>query len=164
MTTDNKVSTKVTNASTEKDLPASKPVKRSPARRRATTKTLVKRVAATTLNDAAELSTKIENLPAVSVGRTVVTTKQVVAKKSKITKKLKDGKVKMERDSFTMPKEEYAQLAILKARLEKLGQPAKKSELLRAGIKLLTAMTDARLKTTLAAVPVIKTGRPKKKK
>ena len=78
-------------------------------------------------------------------------------------KKPKPEKVKMERDSFTMPKDEYAQLALLKSRLTALGQPAKKSELLRAGIKLLAAMSDNTLKTTLAKIPVIKTGRPNKK-
>ena len=75
---------------------------------------------------------------------------------------MKIEKVKMERDSFTMPKDEYAQLALLKGRLNEMGQPAKKSELLRAGIKLLAAMSDNTLKTTLAKVPVIKTGRPNK--
>ncbi len=77
---------------------------------------------------------------------------------------IKLDKKKMERDSFTMPKEEYAQFSVLKKRLEVLGQPAKKSELLRAGIKLLTNMTDAQLKEAMLSVPVIKTGRPKKKK
>ena len=80
----------------------------------------------------------------------------------KDTKKAKPEKVKMERDSFTMPKDEYAQLTLLKARLTAMGQPAKKSELLRAGIKLLAAMSDNTLKTTLAKIPVIKTGRPNK--
>jgi hypothetical protein len=69
----------------------------------------------------------------------------------------------MERDSFTMPKAEYAQLYVLKERLAKLGNPAKKSELLRAGIMQLTAMTDAALKVAMSKVPTIKTGRPKKK-
>ena len=69
----------------------------------------------------------------------------------------------MERDSFTMPKTEYAQFQVLKERLNKLAQPAKKSELLRAGIMQLSAMTDAALKAALAKVPAIKTGRPKKK-
>lgn len=76
--------------------------------------------------------------------------------------KPKVSKVKMERDSFTMPKEEYAQIATLKKRLELAGQPAKKSELLRAGLKLLATMDDAALKAALSSVPVIKTGRPKK--
>lgn len=80
-----------------------------------------------------------------------------------VTKKDKPEKIKMERDSFTMPKDEYAQITLLKARLTSLGQPAKKSELLRAGIKLLAAMSDNTLKTTLAKIPVIKTGRPNKK-
>ena len=80
------------------------------------------------------------------------------------TQTIKLDKKKMERDSFTMPKDEYVQLSVLKKRLEVLGQPAKKSELLRAGIKLLTNMSDAQLKEALLNVPVIKTGRPKKKK
>ena len=83
--------------------------------------------------------------------------------KAKPTSKVKPQKVKMERDSFTMPKDEYAQLILLKARLTSLGQPAKKSELLRAGVQLLVAMSDNTLKMTLAKIPVIKTGRPKKK-
>ena len=74
----------------------------------------------------------------------------------------KPHKAKMQRDSFTMPREEYAQIAILKTRLFALGQATKKSELLRAGIMLLAAMSYNILKTTLAAVPVIKTGRPSK--
>ena len=82
--------------------------------------------------------------------------------KSKAVKE-KTPKLKMERDSFTMPKTEYAQFAVLKERLTKLGQPAKKSELLRAGIMQLSAMTDAALKTAMGKVPAIKTGRPKKK-
>ena len=87
------------------------------------------------------------------------------AEKVKITKpaKEKTPKLKMERDSFTMPKAEYAQFHVLKERLNKLAQPAKKSELLRAGIMQLSAMTDAALKAALAKVPAIKTGRPKKK-
>lgn len=98
-----------------------------------------------------------------AVKATTVVTKATTKKTAKKdTKKVKLEKVKMERDSFTMPKDEYAQLSLLKARLTAMGQPAKKSELLRAGIKLLVAMSDNTLKTTLAKVPVIKTGRPNK--
>jgi hypothetical protein len=91
--------------------------------------------------------------------------KTIPKKVEKVTKVVKEKtpKLKMERDSFTMPKAEYAQLYVLKERLIKLGQPSKKSELLRAGIMQLTAMTDAALKAALAKVPAIKTGRPKKK-
>ena len=68
---------------------------------------------------------------------------------------------KLVRDGFTIPKGEYAALADLKQRAAKLGQAAKKSELLRAGIKLLTELADTRFVSALLAVPTIKTGRPR---
>lgn len=104
--------------------------------------------------------------PVVAVSTTKVASKKVVKAavvKAKPAKVEKAPKLKMERDSFTMPKVEYAQFAVLKERLIKLGQPAKKSELLRAGIMQLTAMTDAALKAAMTKVPTIKTGRPNKK-
>ena len=70
------------------------------------------------------------------------TLKKVVKAKVVKVEKEKTPKLKMERDSFTMPKAEYAQFYVLKERLAKLGQPVKKSELLRAGIMQLTAMID----------------------
>lgn len=85
-----------------------------------------------------------------------------VETQAKKPEKEKAPKLKMERDSFTMPKVEYAQIYILKDKLVKLGQPAKKSELLRAGLMLLSAMDDEKLKATMAKIPTIKTGRPKK--
>ena len=66
------------------------------------------------------------------------------------------------RDSFTIPKPEYAVLAELKQRCARLGAPAKKSELLRAGIKALATMSDAALAAALRSVPALKTGRPAK--
>ncbi|TXT37193.1 MAG: hypothetical protein FD135_3767 [Comamonadaceae bacterium] len=70
-------------------------------------------------------------------------------------------KAKLVRDSFTMPKDEYAAIDSLKVRAGKLGQSVKKSELLRAGIKALVAMSDIAYKAALSNVPAIKTGRPK---
>jgi len=101
--------------------------------------------------------------PAAKPASSGVALKTAAPKKAEKTTKEKTPKLKMERDSFTMPKTEYAQFHVLKERLNKLGQPAKKSELLRAGIMQLSAMTDAALKAALAKVPAIKTGRPKKK-
>ena len=94
-----------------------------------------------------------------------VATKDTVLKVGKVTKPAKDKtpKLKMERDSFTMPKNEYAQFSLLKERLIKLGQPAKKSELIRAGIMQLTAMTDTALKAGLSKVLAIKTDQPNNK-
>ncbi len=76
-------------------------------------------------------------------------------------KPAKTKKPKMVRDSFTIPKDEYAVIESLKQRSGKLSQTAKKSELLRAGLKLLSGLSDAALLQALQAVPSIKTGRPK---
>jgi hypothetical protein len=81
---------------------------------------------------------------------------------AKAEKPAKPKKPKLVRDSFTIPKAEYGALDELKLRAVKLAQPAKKSELLRAGIKALTGMPDAAFLEALKAVPAIKTGRPKK--
>lgn len=81
---------------------------------------------------------------------------------TKTDKTSKDKKPKLMRDSFTIPKTEYTVLDELKQRTGKLLATAKKSELIRAGIKALAAMSDAALLAALKAVPAIKTGRPKK--
>ncbi|MBC7470999.1 MAG: hypothetical protein H7322_16900 [Ramlibacter sp.] len=71
-------------------------------------------------------------------------------------------KPKLVRDSFTIPKIEFAVLQDLKQRAAKSGTAAKKSEILRAGIKALAAMNDAAFAAAMGAVPPIKTGRPAK--
>jgi hypothetical protein len=82
--------------------------------------------------------------------------------KDKPAKEVKARKPKMVRDSFTMPKAEYAAIDTLKQRAAAAGRVAKKSELLRAGVKLLEGLAPAALKTALEALPAIKTGRPAK--
>ena len=74
----------------------------------------------------------------------------------------KARKPKLVRDSYTIPKPEYAVLEALKDRAAKLGRPAKKSEVLRAGLKALAAMEDAGFLACVTAVPAMKTGRPAK--
>ena len=81
----------------------------------------------------------------------------------KAEKPAKVKKPKQVRDSFTMPKTEYAVLDELKLRASKLASPVKKSELLRAGVKALAAMPDAAFLAAIKAVPTIKTGRPSAK-
>lgn len=80
---------------------------------------------------------------------------------SDVGKSAKQKKPKLVRDSFTIPKAEYSVLEELKQRAATLAQPAKKSELLRAGIKALATMADSALRAALKAVPAIKAGRPK---
>lgn len=79
----------------------------------------------------------------------------------KAPKAEKPRKPKLVRDSFTIPKAEYAVLEELKKRAASLAHPSKKSEVLRAGIKALSALPDNALLEALKAVPAIKTGRPK---
>jgi hypothetical protein len=74
----------------------------------------------------------------------------------------KAKKPKLVRDGFTIPKAEFMVLEALKLRASDLKRPAKKSELLRAGIKALAAMEGAAFLAALNAVPAIKTGRPSK--
>ena len=69
-------------------------------------------------------------------------------------------KHKLVRDSFTIPKSEYAVLEALKVRAANLARPVKKSELLRAGINALNAMSDKAFLAAMNGVPSLKTGRP----
>lgn len=75
----------------------------------------------------------------------------------------KEKKQKVIRDSFSIPKAEFEQIADIKSRALGLGIGVKKSELLRAGLLLLCGLNDNRLKQAIAAVPTLKTGRPAKR-
>ncbi len=69
-------------------------------------------------------------------------------------------KIKRVRDSFSMPRDEYEVLGLLKQRSATLGRPSKKSELLRAGLKLLAALNDKALLAALQALPPTRTSKP----
>ena len=89
------------------------------------------------------------------------------AKPTQPAKPAKEGKpdklkVPLIRDSFTMPAADFALIAAMKLRTLKLMRPSKKSELLRAGLHALAALSDARLVATLNALTPLKPGRPKK--
>jgi hypothetical protein len=73
-----------------------------------------------------------------------------------------EPKLKVVRDSFTMPQNDYAIIGELKQICQKAGLQVKKSELLRAGLHELGKLTTAQLKKTLSQMEQIKTGRPKK--
>lgn len=74
--------------------------------------------------------------------------------------KVSPKKPKLVRDSFTIPKAEFAAIEALKTRAIALGTSVKKSELLRAGLMALQGLSDAAYKAALSAVPTLKTGRP----
>lgn len=84
-------------------------------------------------------------------------TLQQAAKKLK-----KNHRKKVVRDSFTMPQNEYAKIAEIKAICLKAKMHVKKSEVLRAGLIKLAELNAAQLKHSLASLEKIKTGRPHK--
>jgi len=83
------------------------------------------------------------------------------AKKHKKEKKA-EAKVKVVRDSFTMPQPDYELIAVMKQKALKSGLHVKKSELLRAGLQVLSKLTAVQLKRAITGLEKIKTGRPKK--
>jgi len=86
----------------------------------------------------------------------------VVADKGSKTKKPAQPKVKVVRDSFTIPEADYALFAALKQRALSAGIDTKKSELLRAGLALLAATDDSQFAKALNSVERVRIGRPKK--
>lgn len=84
------------------------------------------------------------------------------AAKTAEAKTAKEKKIKMVRDSISIPKAEYQVLDTLKLRAAKLAVPTKKTELIRAGIKALAALSDTAFLAAVRAVPNLKTGRPAK--
>jgi hypothetical protein len=73
-----------------------------------------------------------------------------------------NAKEKVVRDSFTMPKSDYAKIAELKQRCLDAGLSVKKSELLRAGLNLLAVSPAKRLIAAVQELEAVKTGRPAK--
>lgn len=75
--------------------------------------------------------------------------------------KPKKEKVKVVRDSFTMPQADYELLKLLKNRSLKSGIETNKSEILRAGLLALNQMTERDFLNKIENVEKVKTGRPK---
>ncbi len=109
-----------------------------------------------------KVAAKVASKPLAPKSASVSRTAAEPRDKPESEKPAKVKRPKLVRDSFTIPKTEYAVLDELKQRAGKLGRPSKKSELLRAGIKALAAMPGGAFLTALQSVPTIKTGRPGK--
>jgi len=151
--------TSVVPAKTAAAAKAAAPAKK--VARKAVAKKLVKKPAP--VAKAAKVAVKIAApAPAAPVVKAAVKAVAKPAATPKAVKPVKEKKPKLVRDSFTIPKAEYSVLEELKQRAGKLGNQAKKSELLRAGIKALAAMADSAFLAALKAVPAVKTGRPAK--
>jgi hypothetical protein len=111
---------------------------------------------------AAEIVKKAAEAVAEAVAEEVAVKGKAKREKKEGVKKVSTKKEKVVRDSFTMPKTDYEKLAILKKKCLDAGVAVKKSELLRAGLKLLESTSEKRLLAAIAAVETVKTGRPSK--
>ena len=129
---------------------------RTAVKKRISAKTATRKTVATKKATAKKTAVKKANAPLATTKKTVKVTAPAQANKAK--------KAKLVRDSFTIPKNEYVVIDSLKKRAIASGQSVKKSELLRAGIKALAAMSEIQFMAALSNVPPIKTGRPKKSK
>jgi hypothetical protein len=96
---------------------------------------------------------------------TIINEEEKAAKiKASVESREKAKKIKLIRDSFTMPETEYEVLGEVKKVCLKAGFEIKKSELLRIGVSLIRTIEPAGLKEILDALPLLKAGRPKKEK
>lgn len=172
--------TKKTETSSSKAAPAvgvtTPKVKETPATQAArslkNTPTLSVPVAA---QAAAVLAKAAKSPKASAVAKVAVKPAQVTTAKASASKPVKDvaaktkadkaatKKVKLIRDSFTLPETDYSLFATLKQRALAGGIEIKKSEILRAGLQYLQSLDDAILISVLSGIERMKTGRPAKK-
>ena len=106
-------------------------------------------------------SVKVASKPA---AKTIVKAvgKPKAAATAAATAKPQRVKEKLVRDSFTMPRADFALVHQLKERALGFRRATKKSELLRAGLQALSALEDRALQAMLEKLTAIKAGRPKK--
>jgi hypothetical protein len=140
--------------------PSAKPAKKVSAQPVAVKKVVAaaKKVAAKTTTTKTAVAKPVVK----AVAKPVAKPATKAAPKAAAAKQAKEKKIKMVRDSISIPKAEYAVLDDMKLRAGKLAVHIKKTELIRAGIKLLAALPDAAFQEALRAVPSLKTGRPSK--
>ena len=123
-------------------------------------------------NSAARTKPASRTKPAVKKKATSAKPTQASAKLAKVAapvakvaatppKVAKPVKVKLIRDSFTMPSYDYALIATLKSRALDNKTVLKKSELLRAGLHALSKLQAQQLIALVSTLAVVKTGRPK---
>ncbi len=124
------------------DLPIEKAVAKKPS--------IAKSSAAIETKDVVEAVEAVEAFEAVEVE---------IEEKTDI-KKIKSAKVKVIRDSFSFPEQDYLKISELKKTCLAAGIHVKKGEILRAGLHLLTQLSLDELKLAVEKVEKVQTGRP----
>jgi hypothetical protein len=100
--------------------------------------------------------------PAKKVAAKKTATKKPKAKAIEAAPAPKAKKVKLVRDSFTMPGHEYQVLQDIKKAALKAGVELKKSDLLRIGVSMLKNFSVTQLDKARATLTKLRAGRPKK--
>ena len=111
-----------------------------------------------------EVGKKVSKMPSIAKSSEATETKEAVEtleieEKTDI-KKRKSAKVKVIRDSFSFPEQDYLKIAELKKTCLAAGIHVKKGEILRAGLHLLTKLNLAELTQAVEQVEKVQTGRP----
>src|SRR5665811_1461443 len=96
-----------------------------------------------------KLPMKKSPVPAKSITKVLGKSDVKAAPQQAAKKPKKEHKKKVMRDSFTMPQSEYSKIAEIKAICLKAKMHVKKSEVLRAGLKVLAELNVAKLKLAL---------------
>jgi hypothetical protein len=104
------------------------------------------------------VAAKITKAPPTKVKAVAPSTKAAAV----LAKDTKPKKVKLIRDSFTMPFFDYDLIDALKVKALNAKVAVKKSELLRAGLLALSKLDSKELVSLIGTLAVVKTGRPKK--
>lgn len=133
------------------EMPAAKPAKPA-AKKKAAAKPVQKAAAAVIAAPIAETAPETKKGGA-----------RAAAAEAPVPSEKKDKAVKVIRDSFSIPANEHQQLKSLRVELGKAGRLASKSEVLRAGLKLLGERSVAELVAVLDALPVVIKGKRSKK-
>ena len=115
------------------------------------------------------LNKKTAKKSAIVIASEATESKEVVKKviESEVTafnKKRKTVKAKVIRDSFSFPEQDYVKISELKKTCLAAGIHAKKNEILRAGLLLLTKLNLTELIQVVEQVEKVQTGRPKSSK
>lgn len=135
--------------------------KKAAAQKPATKKPAVK--APAVKKAAAPKAVSAKAAPSAKPAKPVKSAKSVKpVKPVKAPKATKPVKLKIVRDSFTMPEADFALIEQIKQRALGWKQPAKKSEVLRAALQALQALPDAKVRQLLSGLTPIKKGRPQK--
>ena len=110
---------------------------------------------------------KVVKKPSTAKASVAIETKEVVEAVEAVeveektdVKKIKSAKVKVIRDSFSFPEQDYLKISELKKTCLAAGIHVKKSEILRAGLHLLTQLSLDDLKLAVEKVEKVQTGRP----